>query len=456
MQKLSLTKQLVIVKQYLGGLSYDEIAAQAEVSKGTVANVVADLKAGHILDAEETVEQLELLRVLATELRRLQLTPAQAVIGTAIVSHLQELEIEPGEIERYVAMCRHLAGDETRPQVLVRSALYLEQLEARTGLSPEALEDKVRTLQEEVTRLETLVQELKESRHEVKNLQKQRRNLADEIGQLEKRHRPLSDSVVEKEQRETELSHRVQELEQRAQASDERLAVARGELQMLTALGLSLDDLPGLVQRLAGVAQRHSIEPGALRDRLLHELEELDAGLGLESHLKVKQGELDDIKQAIAEAQRERVALDSALQQLRQQQAGLHAAIGEEEAHIHQAMQTIAQIAVDAAIKLQEDLKNGVDESLLQVQRLTTQALELGQEVGRCDAVIEANAWLQTTVALVKGDGSPKAADVRVVALAVLYGAKKCLQQNQDQTSLQYSLATRLDAVIKELQEWQA
>jgi predicted DNA-binding protein YlxM (UPF0122 family) len=71
MQKLSLTKQLVIVKQYLGGLSYDEIAAQAEVSKGAVANVVADFKTGRVLDAQEPVEQLELLRGLATDLRRL-------------------------------------------------------------------------------------------------------------------------------------------------------------------------------------------------------------------------------------------------------------------------------------------------------------------------------------------------------------------------------------------------
>ena len=50
MQKLSLRKQLAIVRLYLGGLSYDEIATKAAVSKGTVANVVADLKAGQILD----------------------------------------------------------------------------------------------------------------------------------------------------------------------------------------------------------------------------------------------------------------------------------------------------------------------------------------------------------------------------------------------------------------------
>ncbi len=50
MQKLSLKKQLTIVRLYLSGLSYQEINAKAGVSKGTVANVVADLRAGRILD----------------------------------------------------------------------------------------------------------------------------------------------------------------------------------------------------------------------------------------------------------------------------------------------------------------------------------------------------------------------------------------------------------------------
>ena len=453
MQKLSLMKQVAVVRLYLGGLPYDEIAAQAEVSKGTVANVIADFKAGRVLDAQEPVEQLELLRELAADLRRLNTTPVQAATGIAIVSHLQELEVEPGEIERFAAMCRRLAG-ETKTEIFVRAALYLYQLEEHTGLSAEALEEKAHGLQAEVARLEPLAKEVGQYPQQLKKLEKQRQGLRNEVSRLEKQAGPLRSDIVQKEKRAADLSSRVSDLEQRAQAADERLAVARGELQTLAGLGLSSEDLQGLVQRVAAVAQRHGIRPGALRDRLLRELEELDAGLGLESHLKVKQDELDDIKQAIAKAQRECAALDLALQDLRQQQANLQAAITEEEAHIYQEMKAIAQIPVDAATKLQANLKNDIEKALLEVQRLRTQALEMGQEMGRCDAVIEANAWLQTTVALVKGDGSPKAADVRAITLAVLHGAKTCLQQKQDQTPLPYSLTTQLNAVIKELEEW--
>jgi seryl-tRNA synthetase len=202
------------------------------------------------------------------------------------------------------------------------------------------------------------------------------------------------------------------------------------------------------------VAQRHGVEPGVLRDQLLQELEELEAGLGLESRVNTKRNELNDIEQAIAKAQQQRLALDSALQQLRQQQASLHAAITEEQAHVRKEMQSIARIARDTVTKLQQDLQNAMAEALLEVQSLRTQALELGQEVGHYNAMIKGNQSLQTVVALVKGDGSTKAADVRVVALAVLRGMKNWMQENQGQTSLPFGLMTRIDSSIKELEQW--
>jgi transcriptional regulator with XRE-family HTH domain len=180
-QKLSLRKQLAIVRLYLSGFSYDEIAAQAGVSKGTVANVIMDLKAGRILNIHETAEQLELLRELAVDLRRLRLNPGQAVAGLAVLSHLQTLGIEPAHVERWAAMCRELAPQGTEAQVFARAALALKELRERTGLSAEALEAKARSLEEEVARLEPLVQKLKGCQQEVKQLEKRRQSLSDEV-----------------------------------------------------------------------------------------------------------------------------------------------------------------------------------------------------------------------------------------------------------------------------------
>ena len=65
MEKVTTRKRLAIVKQYLSGLSYDAIAAKSGVSKGSVANVVSELKAGRFPEAVEAAEHIEELRELS-------------------------------------------------------------------------------------------------------------------------------------------------------------------------------------------------------------------------------------------------------------------------------------------------------------------------------------------------------------------------------------------------------
>jgi len=456
MEKLSLRKQLGIVRLYLGGLSYDEIAVQAGVSKGTVANVVGDLKAGRVLDVQGPAEQLELLRELAVDLRRCRLTPGQAAAGLAVLSRLQAVGVEPGDIESWVAMCRELAAQETEPEVFVRAALALEELKKSTGLSAEALEQKVSRLQKEVVRLESIAGKLKGCQQELEELTKRRQKLADEVGHLEKRYQPLSGSVAQKEQREKELSDRVQELEQRAQDADERLAAARKELEALADLGLSFDDLCGFVQRMSGVAQRHAVKPRELRDRLLHELEELEAGLGLESRLNMRREELKNVEQDTVKAQEERKALEPLLKHLREQQAALRLSIAEEHTHVRKETQAIARIAKDATAELRQNLETGMAEALLEVRKLRDQALELGQELGQYQVTIEGNEWLRSLLALVKGHGDVGGSQVRAIGLSVLSGVKDWLEKNQKNVQLPYLLRTSLDRAIEEMTQWKA
>ncbi len=59
MEKLTTKKKLAVVRQYLSGMSYDEIAAKSGISKGMVANIVAELKAGGFPEAADVGEQIE-------------------------------------------------------------------------------------------------------------------------------------------------------------------------------------------------------------------------------------------------------------------------------------------------------------------------------------------------------------------------------------------------------------
>jgi DNA repair exonuclease SbcCD ATPase subunit len=453
LEKLSLRKQLLVVRLYLSGLSYDEIAAKGGVSKGTVANIVSELKAGRFPDASDVSEQLELLRELAVELKQTGLTPGRAAVGVAVLSHLQEFGLEPADVERWATLSHSLTSD-TEARAFTKAAMTLEEVRKRTGLSIDALEKKALELAHEVERLEPLAQQVRQCQQQLEGLEKQRQRLGDEVSELERRLPLLHRNVEQKEKREAELSRRVQELEQRAQGTDERLTVARKDLQVLAGLGFPLDDLSGFVQRLCGIAQRHGIQPEALRERLLHELEQLEEGLGLETLVEMKRQELAKAKQALAKAQERLAALEAATQQLRQEQAALYALVTEERKHISKETQAITLLAKEAVADLKGNLRKGMDEALVEVQRLRNQTLELGKELGHFQAVVESNQWLQELLALVKGNSQISSGQVRVIGLVVLRGILVWLKNHPNDIPLSQLLISKVSAATEEMERW--
>ena len=383
MEKISSKKRLNIIHQYLEGLSYEAISKRSGVSKGSVTNIIAELKGGHFLDLQGPAEQLETLRELSADLRRHHLTPGEAVVGISTFARLQELGVEPSDIASWAALFRELAPNEADLRAFTHAALALQDTLKRTGLSMEALEEKADALEKEVDRLEPIAEELRKCPQEIEELEKSKQMLVNEVDRLEKRYEPLRGSVTQLERREKTLTHRVSGLEEKAQAADEKIASARRDQKALADLGISLDELPGLVNRLAGIAQRHGIGSGELRDRFLHELEVLEAGLGLESSLESKRDDLNEIECGIETAQQEREALEHALQQLGNQQAALRKSISEEEKHIREEMESITSIATYAVEKLVQDLGSSMADAKLEVKSLRDESLELGREMGK-------------------------------------------------------------------------
>lgn len=96
MERLTAKKKLAVVRLYLAGLSYDEIAARSGVSKGTVANVVTELKAGTVPEAADVGEHIELLRELSIDLKQSNLTLGQCAMGLILLTRISECGLDPG------------------------------------------------------------------------------------------------------------------------------------------------------------------------------------------------------------------------------------------------------------------------------------------------------------------------------------------------------------------------
>jgi predicted nucleic acid-binding Zn-ribbon protein len=454
MEKLSLRKQLTVIRLYFSGLPYKEIAGKAGISTGAVANVISDLKAGNYPEVGDISEQVEMLKELAAEVRKSRLTVGEAVTGIAIVNCLKELGLEPGDMQQCLSLCQALTPGDAETQAFVRAAMEYKEALQRTGLGVEELAEKVSSLEEASHQLEPLAAKALDLQKELEDLERKKGRLTNEVAALEKHQHTLAEMVKRREQRESDLSARITHLEERLQSDEEQLAVARKDLKSLSAIGMSLDELSGFAERLKGVAQRQGIDPKALYSRLLTELEHLDKGLTLETLIQARQREINKLEQAIAKAQEKSATLDNQNQQLHKELSSLKAQIADERETVSRELKDIIAVAQKTVVELKQDLSKGIQEGINETARLRKEALETGKELGELEATIKNNAWLANTLSLLKGEDKVTAGEVRVIGLVVLKSLAVWLERNLGYDLTYYTLKRITANLVGELEKW--
>ncbi len=80
MEKLSLKKKRFIIWLYLNGVSYDEIAREANVTKAAVGFFILKLKTGQYPEFNGLSVQIETLRKLTLKFKKLNLAPSQFTV----------------------------------------------------------------------------------------------------------------------------------------------------------------------------------------------------------------------------------------------------------------------------------------------------------------------------------------------------------------------------------------
>ena len=403
MERLTAKKKLAVVRLYLSGLSYDEIAARSGVSKGTVANVATELKAGMIPEAADVGEYIELLRELSFDLKRSELTPGQCAVGLILLNQINECGLDPADINRWPMILKSVRNEDDINE-FVRLVYSIQQVQQRSGLSLEALDNKVHELEKKAADLEPISDKLKDYKKQLAELTKQREELANSVAMLEQKNKLLSPQVKELERREQTLSRQIADMESKAQKAETTLSTLKGEMQKLEDIGFSLKELVEFNEKLEVIVQHHSIKPSELRNHLLHDLEALDKGLTLETLIQSRQQELDKTEQALvttkSEAETTRVVVDG----LKQEKTNLEASIKETREKVSREIAKIIPLAQDTIGKLEEELQHGNDEALAEIRRLRDKAVDVGKEVGRCEGILQSSQWLNELLALVRGE----------------------------------------------------
>ena len=454
MEKLTARKKLTIVRLYLSGLSYDDIAARGGVSKGTVANVVAELKAGSLPEAADVGEHVETLRELSLDLKRSKLTPGQCGTGLIILNRINELGLDLTDIDRWPMILKSVPNQDDAKE-FVRLVYSIQQVLQRSGLSLEALDNKVRELEREAADLEPISGKVKDCQEELAGLTRQREELAGSVAMLEQKRKLLTPQVKDLERREGTLSRRIADMEPKAQKAETTLSALQGEMQKLRDVGLSLRELDEFDERLRVIAQHHAIELCDLRSRLLHELGNLDKGLTLETLIQSCQQELDEAQEARGVTKSEMEANRAVADSLKQEKMNLEASIKETTETVSQEIAMIIPLAQDTISRLGEDLRRGNDEALAEIRRLRDEAIEVGSEVGRCQGILQVSEWLNELMALVRGEEGIESTRVRIIVLSVVRALHNWLKQQHSYSLSLTSLSFTVERLISELEAWE-
>ncbi len=302
--------------------------------------------------------------------------------------------------------------------------------------------------------LEPALKQLEDYRQEIKGLIKIRDKLTPIVNNLEQKYALLNPRVKGLEKREEELLQRIKQEEAETEAAKVALATLSKERQKLQDAGFSLKALAEFNDRARTIATRHHIAVAGLRDRLLHELECLNEGLGLEALIQGRQTELQKHQQAIASAQEERESLKATIVDLKQQKGALEASIKATRAKVSEEMSKIVPAAKDMVSRFAMELRHGNDEALEAVRQLRDQAMEIGKEIGRYEGIIETNYWLAELLSLVRGEESLEAKQVRAILLLVLRGTQPWMKRNQAKMGFS-TLSHTTELLIEKLEQWQ-
>jgi len=139
MQPIGQNQKIKIARLFLTGLSYDEIAQQVGVAKGSVVNVVAQFRDGTLAPPPGMAEYIDSLRHLAVDLMKHNTTVTQVKTHLKICLKLQQMGVGAEQVEQALDICQDIASPEVSNNKFVSAALELAHLMTINGVNYQSL-----------------------------------------------------------------------------------------------------------------------------------------------------------------------------------------------------------------------------------------------------------------------------------------------------------------------------
>jgi DNA-binding XRE family transcriptional regulator len=187
MRELSPQQKNMVIKMFLEGYSYDEIANKFGVAKGSITNIVEEVRTGSLSLPSDIARYVDDLRKIAVDMKKSNTNISELLPCLTIHSKLKSMGIRDHQIDSWLDICRQIASEDVSNRQFAKTALELARLMSKTGMSYESLvadyakqSELLKSTQVKIANYKRRIKELR------RNLTKQQKHNAKSIQLLEK------------------------------------------------------------------------------------------------------------------------------------------------------------------------------------------------------------------------------------------------------------------------------
>jgi len=183
MRELSMYKKSKVIRLFLDGLTYDEIARQIGISKGSVVNIISDFREGVLPLPPGLTEYVDALRQLVVDLRKSNTSIAQAISCIKIHAKLQETGVPRKHIEEWLDICQEIASSSSSSKEFVNAALELARLTDDSGLTYSELNSQYRL---KLNSMKELDRQIEQGKNELNRIREDRKEARTKLNSVQK------------------------------------------------------------------------------------------------------------------------------------------------------------------------------------------------------------------------------------------------------------------------------
>jgi len=142
MKEIKISVKLKAVQLFLNGDTFDEIAKQLGIAKGSVVNIIDDFRNGLLPLPFGMAEYVDELRHVVVDLKKHQTTIAAVMPCLKIHTRMKEMGVSDEQVEQWLNICENIASSTVTNNQFVQSSLDLAEAANINGMSyPDVVED---------------------------------------------------------------------------------------------------------------------------------------------------------------------------------------------------------------------------------------------------------------------------------------------------------------------------